>query len=103
MRRGLPSVIQIPMRGRRKRIYVPALAFDQTQCGFCGAVFIYIEYRAHIETCEDNPFHVLRSPRTGETPEQILDRLAKELGCAPRQVCDRVIAMLKERRKNGKP
>lgn len=46
---------------------------------------------------------VLRSPRTGETPEQILDRLAKELGCAPRQVCDRVIAMLEEMRKNGKP
>lgn len=34
-----------------------------------------------------------------ETPEQILDRLAKELGCEPRQVCDRVIAMLEEMRK----
>ena len=45
---------------------------------------------------------VPRSPRTGETPEQILDRLAKELGCEPRQVCDRVIAMLEERRKNAK-
>ena len=41
----------------------------------------------------------LRSPRTGETPEQILDRLAKELHCEPRQVCDRVIAMLKERKR----
>ena len=31
-----------------------------------------------------------------ETPQDILDRLAKELGCEPRQVCDRVIAMLEE-------
>lgn len=100
MRRGtLPSVLRIATRGRRMRAYVPALAFDQMQCGFCGEIFIYTEYRAHIESCEDHPFHVPRSSRAGETPKQTLDRLAKELGCEPRQVCDRVIAMLEERRK----
>ena len=40
------------------------------------------------------------SPR-GETPEQILNRLAARLNCEPRQVADRVIRMLEERQ-NGK-
>lgn len=40
------------------------------------------------------------SPR-GETPEQILNRLAARLNCEPRQVCDRVIRILEERQ-NGK-
>jgi len=39
------------------------------------------------------------SPRTGETPEQILNRLAARLNCEPRQVADRVIRMLEDRRR----
>lgn len=42
-----------------------------------------------------------RNPRTGETPQEILERLAARLNCEPRQVCDRVIRMLEERQ-NGK-
>lgn len=38
--------------------------------------------------------------RAGETPEQILNRLATALNCEPRQVCDRVIRMLEERKKS---
>jgi hypothetical protein len=49
-----------------------------------------------LERLMDEP----RSPRTGETPEQILDRLAARLNCEPRQVADRVIRMLEERQ-NG--
>ncbi len=37
-----------------------------------------------------------RSPR-GETPQEILNRLAQELKCRPNQVADKVIEMLKER------
>jgi hypothetical protein len=35
----------------------------------------------------------------GETPKQILERLAREFGCEPRQVADKVIRMLEERAK----
>jgi hypothetical protein len=38
------------------------------------------------------------SPR-GETPKQILNRLAREMNCEPRQVADRVIRMLEERKR----
>jgi hypothetical protein len=62
---------------------------------------LYPMKQAKPEHLYDDGMVLARSPRTGETPEQILDRLAKELNCEPRQVCDRVIAMLKER-KNGK-
>lgn len=37
-------------------------------------------------------------PRTGETPQQVLERLAARLGCDPQQVADRVIRMLEERK-----
>lgn len=72
-------------------------------CDSCAAQYVGLPYavvrnqRAFLESLDE-----LRSPPAGETPEQILDRLAKELHCEPRQVCDRVIAMLEERRKNGK-
>lgn len=45
------------------------------------------------------PHEEPRHPRTGETPEQILNRLAARLNCEPRQVADRVIRMLEERQK----
>lgn len=41
----------------------------------------------------------LAGDRVGETPEQILNRLAVRLNCEPRQVADRVIRMLEERAK----
>ena len=41
----------------------------------------------------------LAGDRVGETPEQILNRLAARLNCEPRQVADRVIRMLEERAK----
>ncbi len=40
------------------------------------------------------------SPR-GETPEQILNRLAARLNCEPRQVADRVLRILEERQKQN--
>lgn len=42
-----------------------------------------------------------RNPRTGETPQEVLNRLAARLNCEPRQVADRVIRMLEEKA-NGK-
>lgn len=38
------------------------------------------------------------SPR-GETPEEILNRLAARLNCEPRQVADRVLGMLEDRKR----
>lgn len=35
--------------------------------------------------------------RRGETPQEILNRLAQEMKCRPNQVADRVLEMLKER------
>lgn len=92
-------------------------------CGFCGRYRVTGDTRfCHDTDCselwrefikakgedKDRLLFIARQigqrpylPRAGETPEQTLDRLAKELHCEPRQVCDRVIAMLEERR-NGK-
>lgn len=97
MRRA-PGVIKIKTRGRRYRTYVPALRAGEMQCAFCAGEMPVDDYAAHVTTCENHPFHLEpRSPRTGETPEQILNRLAARLNCEPRQVCDRVIRILEER------
>lgn len=94
-----PNVIRVGF-GRRTRAYGAMLPEGQMQCAFCLVTFRYEEYPMHIGTCSDHPMHVEpRSPRTGETPEQILARLAARLNCEPRQVCDRVIRMLEDRQR----
>jgi len=70
-----------------------------TLCPSCTVNTHFIHNRGNLTVPCDCECHGSHSPRTGETPEQILDRLAKELGCEPRQVCDRVIAMLEERKR----
>lgn len=49
------------------------------------------------DDCYEDAHGTPLSPR-GETPEQILNRLAARLNCEPRQVADRVIRMLEERK-----
>ncbi len=56
--------------------------------------------------CEQNFARLSHEPRAmlplsprGETPEQILERLAARLNCEPRQVADRVLRMLEERKR----
>ena len=75
-------------------------------CGTCGKREPRGNPNAHFIagqfTCDDcyaDAHGVPLSPR-GETPEQILNRLAARLNCEPRQVTDRVIRMLEERQ-NG--
>lgn len=48
------------------------------------------------DACYADAMGLPLSPR-GETPEQILNRLAARLNCEPRQVADRVIRILEER------
>lgn len=77
----------------------------QCDCGYCRDPETGKQYPVYTFTWDPNvPLDFEWppvSPRTGETPQEILDRLALELGCEPRQVCDRVIAILEERRKNA--
>lgn len=97
-----PSVIKVKVRGRRYRTYVRALADGEMQCGFCGEILQRKHYLVHAAICEEHPlqsFIEQRHPRTGETPQQVLERLAARLNCEPRYVADRVIRMLEERAK----
>jgi hypothetical protein len=71
-----------------------------TDCGELWRAFIKAEgeekdrLRAVALRIGQRPYH----PRTGDTPEQILARLAARLNCEPRQVFDRVVRMLEEKR-----
>ncbi len=47
------------------------------------------------------PYCIPRNPRTGGTPQEVLERLAARLGCEPRQVADRVIRMLEEHKRDA--
>ncbi len=83
----LQRSIKIKMRGGRYRTYTIASNKPQS--------VRYVKGQN-----AENPLGLLLHPRTGETPQEVLGRLAARLNCEPRQVADRVIRMLEERQ-NG--